>query len=231
MNVGIKLSAAALATVISVGASHAATFTFSNAPAVQGPSLTQSQGGLTLTITGFDYTPNGTLGSALSLGNQNDVSIDNQGLGVCDGLSPVGGPYVSCGQPLVDAIANNGGPEVAVFSFSRAVNILSVVFNQNDNGDDIDIFGGSPLALILRDTTSLGGGPNDDDIDVSALLKGVTSFAVGVYDQGSNGRNGDQVRIASIEYELAAVPLPAAGWLMIAGIGGLAALRRKRKAA
>ncbi|WP_420876405.1 VPLPA-CTERM sorting domain-containing protein [Roseovarius tolerans] len=30
---------------------------------------------------------------------------------------------------------------------------------------------------------------------------------------------------------ISAVPLPAAGWLMIAGIGGLAALRRRRKAA
>ncbi|MBC7154879.1 MAG: VPLPA-CTERM sorting domain-containing protein [Rhodobacteraceae bacterium] len=30
---------------------------------------------------------------------------------------------------------------------------------------------------------------------------------------------------------IAAVPLPAAGWLMMAGIGGLAAMRRRRKAA
>lgn len=35
----------------------------------------------------------------------------------------------------------------------------------------------------------------------------------------------------SFEFALAPVPLPAAGWLMIAGLGGLAAMRRRKKSA
>ena len=35
---------------------------------------------------------------------------------------------------------------------------------------------------------------------------------------------------AGLSYELPPVPLPAAGWMMIAGLGGLAALRRRKRA-
>ncbi|MGI3213289.1 VPLPA-CTERM sorting domain-containing protein [Roseovarius tibetensis] len=35
----------------------------------------------------------------------------------------------------------------------------------------------------------------------------------------------------SVEGDTTVVPLPAAGWLMLAGLGGLAALRRRKRAA
>ncbi|MEM8579922.1 MAG: VPLPA-CTERM sorting domain-containing protein, partial [Pseudomonadota bacterium] len=35
---------------------------------------------------------------------------------------------------------------------------------------------------------------------------------------------------ATLTAKLEAVPLPAAGWLLVAGLGGLAAMKRRKKA-
>jgi len=40
--------------------------------------------------------------------------------------------------------------------------------------------------------------------------------------------NGNPTSVQA-DFRVSAVPLPAAGWLMIAGLGGLAAMRRRRK--
>lgn len=49
---------------------------------------------------------------------------------------------------------------------------------------------------------------------------------------GATGSNDDfKLKAVSVDYEVAAVPLPAAGWMLVAGLGGIAALKRRRKAA
>ncbi|TCS59992.1 putative secreted protein [Primorskyibacter sedentarius] len=229
-NVNAVVASAVLAVGVVSGAT-AATVNFSASPAVQGPSLSQTVDGVTLTATGFSYTPTSTIGSTVTLGAQADVIIGNQGLGVCDDLSPSSSALVSCGQPLVDAVSNNGGPELASFAFSKAVNILSVTFNQNDNNDDVDLYAGSPLALVLRDTSSLSGGPTGDVISLAgnAAFEGILNFGVGIFDFGPNGNNSDQVRIASIEFEAVnVVPLPAGAVLLFTALGGLGFMRRRR---
>ena len=222
---------AGLAFGLSAAPVLAATFSFSEAPAIQGPSLSQTFDGVTLTVTGHSYTPTTIVGGAVTLGDQADVIIGNQGLGVCDELSPNSVDLVSCGQPLIDAIPNNGGPELAHFCLSQAVKLLSSTFNQNDVNDDVDFFAGSPLAFLLRDTTTLSGGPTGDVISVAgnAAFEGITMFGVGIFDFGASGNNSDQVRIASITYEAVnVVPLPAGAILMLTALGGLG-FARKRK--
>lgn len=55
--------------------------------------------------------------------------------------------------------------------------------------------------------------------------------AFGTFSNGSWSNEEGETSTLGIYANISAVPLPAAGWLMIAGIGGLAALRRRRKAA
>lgn len=57
-------------------------------------------------------------------------------------------------------------------------------------------------------------------------LTGVVTFVLDATD-GVFPNNPDEV--ATWDLELSKVPLPAAGWMLFAGLGGLAALRRRKK--
>jgi hypothetical protein len=65
-----------------------------------------------------------------------------------------------------------------------------------------------------------GSAGNPPPITFSALDAG--KYRVSVFE------SGDPVTV-QFDFRVSAVPLPAAGWLMIAGLGGLAALRRRKK--
>lgn len=73
--------------------------------------------------------------------------------------------------------------------------------------------------------------PSDTELEIaySEIFNGGRSINVFFGDSGA-GVDGDLDDLG-IRIDVAPIPLPAAGWLMIAGLGGLAALRRKRKAA
>jgi hypothetical protein len=58
-------------------------------------------------------------------------------------------------------------------------------------------------------------------------VSGPTKLFVAVFARSADGSVG----LYNIQTSFAPVPLPAAGWLLLSGLGGLGALRRKRKAA
>lgn len=61
------------------------------------------------------------------------------------------------------------------------------------------------------------------DLDGNSPLSAMSAFSGDTYAFNSSGR-GD------INVDVSAVPLPAAGWLLLASIGGLAAAKRRRAA-
>ena len=54
----------------------------------------------------------------------------------------------------------------------------------------------------------------------------VTGISLGAFTQ-----TAARVTMTPMTANVSAVPLPATGWALMAGIGGLAALRRRRRAA
>jgi hypothetical protein len=79
--------------------------------------------------------------------------------------------------------------------------------------------------------------PNSSGI-VAVLLKSGPQFAAYKFESGFSGdlkfttanEKGLSNWIAFGSGEMTPVPLPAAGWMLLAGIGGLAALRRRKNA-
>jgi len=106
----------------------------------------------------------------------------------------------------------------------------SVTFNiTNTNNPDGDLIfavanGGFDFGFDIP--LDLGGGLTLNGFSAALLSGSDGMFANGEW---SNPENGSST--LGIYANVTAVPLPAAGWLMIAGIGGLAAMRRRRKPA
>ena len=63
-----------------------------------------------------------------------------------------------------------------------------------------------------------------DGLDVSDFLE--QSFAVRVQSTGEDGEGS--AKIGGTSPGMTPIPLPAAGWMLIAGLGGLAAARRRK---
>lgn len=79
----------------------------------------------------------------------------------------------------------------------------------------------------------IGSTPIGKKVDYKALFNasfaGIDTFRITSNKVGDN--KSAQLRVDTFMGTVAAVPLPAAGWLLIGALGGLGALRRFRKAA
>lgn len=104
-------------------------------------------------------------------------------------------------------------PEFLKFSFDKDVTIEKISFKNYGNGK-FDWY------------SSNGSG----DIDVS-LWADVSGTDVGsMFFLGAYKHMGYKVQSITVSYDMSEIPLPAAGFLLLGGLGGLAALKRRKKA-
>lgn len=155
--------------------------------------------------------------------NPQIASWTGGGIGICNGV---------CGstEAKVDGAINQ---EAAVLDFGALqVQITKVVFTNVEEGDDnFSLFnygaglGSAPTVSVL-DKAIAGGQFN----------RAVAGFSSGVGSLFSIGALGDDddFKIKKIVFTVvdtqqpAPVPLPAAGWMMLAGLGGLRLLRARK---
>jgi hypothetical protein len=134
---------------------------------------------------------------------QTNVTQDETGLGVTRFFD-------------TDADLDGQVDEFLVFTFDQTVSLFTILFDDVDPDDDWDLFvdTGSGFAQVANESTD----------NPFTFTVGTNGNRVAI---GADGGN-DSFRVREIT--VAAIPLPAAGWLMLAGLGGIAALRRRKKA-
>lgn len=223
--------AAAGALALAAGAANAATFTVD----LQGSSFPQPSvvindaggSGLDLTITASDYNnSNGTpTGGPFSVGQY------NQGIGVCSGSVTNSGDGCSGDEHYLDGL---GGDEMAFFDWSDEVTLTAITFwipnlvnGPNEDPEfDFALYSGEDAPLWFS------------QVDIGTNGSGVRTYTLGTprtgdfFGIGASGYDDDYFKIKKLTFDyVAPIPLPAAGWMLLAGIGGIAAMKRRKKAA
>ena len=132
------------------------------------------------------------------------VTLNGSGLGVRGGL-------VDTQPGQVDGL---GGTESITISFAQEMVWSNISFSRWDNNDN---------ALLEADGgVSVNYGGNNRSLNLpNVVSRSLTITAI-------QSLPTDDFRIRSID--VAPVPLPAAGGFLLAGLGGLAFLRRRKKA-
>lgn len=160
--------------------------------------------------------------------NQSSVYFTQDGLGftVTAGVG-LGTPYVTqesdglgvytdrTGRIFDDTdsdVDGQPGTEYLLFTFDSAVKLVNVLFGDADNDDDWDVIVDGEL--IANDV---------DDNPFYFAYREATTLKV-----RADGLN-DSWRVQSLQ--IAPVPLPATGLMLVGALGGLGLLRRRRKAA
>ncbi|MCX7567503.1 VPLPA-CTERM sorting domain-containing protein [Sulfitobacter sp. F26169L] len=143
------------------------------------------------------------------------------GIGICSGDKKVKtntNSISSCNDN--HQVDGKGSNEAVILNFvGRQVNLLSATFAYVSRNDDYEVFmgngGGYNLGMSL---------PNNCwTCTVSNFSVGSdSSFAFGAYHKN------DDWKLQALEYEIIPTPLPATGWLMMAGIGALGFARRRK---
>lgn len=245
MNTIVKALSVSAALVGATQASAAVfTFDFSELDGT-GSSYTTTVDGLTLTVTagsfidGFDfpssttrYDSDGNAVRGYVVGNSNSfddsayLTADSpDGLGVMNNVS-----YSRRnGRTSTDDSYTTDGSywdDFLIFSFSADVQLDHAVFGDYDSNDDYrlmyDLNGNGSLGYGDYVTFSRDGNP-------TSSFPSVMDNVFGFLATGSN--DNWRIRSLSVSGDLSTVPVPAGGLLLMTGLAGFAAMRRRKSKA
>ncbi len=204
------MAATCAATLFAAGSASAASYTFTD-----GSGYYDLGGGLTVNVYAYTYTSEDPLVLEAAYLNFNN----SNGFGIGNGSS----------QDPIDS----KDEEMLVFVFNQAVTVTGLDLNQIDKNDHIDLVADNSLFADDID------GETVNDV-LSSYLATYTMFGIGTNYTKDGKDSQDQFRVAGITYswdgdnntgDPGVVPLPATGLLLLGGLGGLAALRKRRKSA
>ncbi len=178
--------------------------------------LSGSIGGTTYVVSGFPVDPNrdqafdGNVADVMGV----DLALENDGLGVKNDELTFANEYVD-------------------IVFGRPIKVTDVYFldlfvNPNDDSDReralISVDGSEPV--FFQDGMQAKAGNNAGFADRVGSLAGTSwRFRVG---PGNDGLAKPDYALAALE--VAPIPLPAAGVLLLGGLGALGAFKKRRKA-
>lgn len=213
----LLVAAAVFAASVSAGSAASVSFSFGTSPAKENQSvISQTSGGVTLDVTGVrcdDYMgPNdSSCGSAL---------IDEWGTGI--------GLWASYhDNHQVDGYYKN---EFLKLTLSKVMTLASASFTYFSADDDFVAYGWNAITstwdyIVGGDAceSNCGWANTVHTYDFDSATYTSDMFLI-----GARGSDDDWKFKGAAFDHLSAVPLPAAGWLLIAGLGGLAALKRRK---
>lgn len=138
-----------------------------------------------------------------------------------------------------DKVDGSGGDEIVLFSFDREVTLEQFSIYHFDTSDDFEVAIYAPQSLggVLKsymsdvnETAQLCSGACNgakNDLGTIEFDPGLVGYSFGIgADEG-----GDQFKLKSITVSytsVPSVPLPAAGWMLIASLAGLAWAGQRR---
>jgi len=232
------LSILLAASFIGLGTASASTLNFTNNGDNGdnlGTSVTENAGDVTISVKAFTFSDNSSDPTKADANNTNMRAFGDNGIGIGNGDNPE------------HTASNNGDRELFLIEFSQSVTVNSASITEwgNDPGtsnrgdSDVEYWGGTGAFNldnlgtrfedgILSDVLS-DGQRRDVSFDnglgsISWLLFGPESFNSSIGTQAA----ADYIKLRTIDFNVTAVPIPAAIWLMGSALLGLAGLNRKR---
>jgi Protein of unknown function (DUF1194) len=154
-----------------------------------------------------------------------------------DAITAVARPFGGLTAPgsairyIVDA--TTGSESFSENAFNGTRNVIDVSGDGDENsGDNTALSRDFALAngIDTINGITIGGGQGLLDFYTNNVIGGPGAFALEAVSFADFGGAVSKKLIREITGEPSAIPLPAAGWLMLAGLGGIAALRRRKVA-